>query len=271
VFVATKVDEMPRKLKEIVIACCRVAQKNPVLLVDEHTKDFWRWKDTIVLYEDLLLEFLCFDLTLECPYKLFYEMIQKHAVSHNKDLRNAGWAFINDSGNTQLCLLYPARTIACAALYCAAKLTNASFADDARGRPWWEQHDVQGLELRRAYNHMMQFFEEGSLKPSSDVNIYVGGRTPLDGDERFAKTRLRHEQAPSTPNDRLVVGSESPRKRPRDDAAVNGNGAGVSRVPPGAIPPASKRAKTDEERNTNGNAARQTSEQPGSEDGEVED
>ena len=34
---------------------------------------------------------------------------------------------------TPLCLLHPARTIAAAALYCAAKRANVAFPDDARG------------------------------------------------------------------------------------------------------------------------------------------
>jgi protein BUR2 len=285
VFLTTKVDEMPRKLKEIVIACCRVAQKNPVLLVDEQTKDYWRWKDTIIVNEDIMLELLCFDLTLESPYKVFFDLMKSHGVSENKALRATGWAFINDSGNTQLCVLYPARTIACAALYCAAKRCEIAFPDDDQGRPWWEDHNVQGLELRKAYNHMVCFFEEGSLKPGTE-SIYVGGTTPLHGDEQLAKTRLRHEQAPASPDTRppTTMGSESPKKRPRDDEAPVGNGfapdttASSSRIPRAALlgdGRESKRPKTEEPEEHH--AAKETvvesqaMNSAGSEDGEVEE
>lgn len=42
-FLATKVEESCRKMKEMVLAFCRVAQKNPNLIIDEQSKDFWRW------------------------------------------------------------------------------------------------------------------------------------------------------------------------------------------------------------------------------------
>jgi protein BUR2 len=55
-FLATKVEESCRKMKEIVLACCRVAQKNPNLVIDEQSKDFWRWRDCILYNEDVLLD-----------------------------------------------------------------------------------------------------------------------------------------------------------------------------------------------------------------------
>lgn len=131
-------------MKELVIACCRVAQKNPNLLVDEQTKDFWRWRDTILYNEDVLLETICFDLTIESPHKLLFDMLVYHGVEHHKRLRNAAWSFINDSNLTQLCLLFTSRTIAAAALYCGARLCEVAFQDED-GKPWWE---IQHVALR---------------------------------------------------------------------------------------------------------------------------
>ena len=64
-FLATKVEENCRKMKELVVACCRVAQKQPNLVIDDQNKEYWKWRDTILQNEDLLLEALCFDLQLE--------------------------------------------------------------------------------------------------------------------------------------------------------------------------------------------------------------
>ena len=61
-FLATKVEENCRKMRELVVACCRVAQKQPNLVVDEQNKEYWKWRDTILHNEDVLLEALCFDL-----------------------------------------------------------------------------------------------------------------------------------------------------------------------------------------------------------------
>lgn len=209
-------------MKEIVVAVCRVAQKNPQLLVDEQTKDFWRWRDTILYNEDVLLETLCFDLTVEAPHKILFDLLKYFNVEHNKRLRNAAWGFINDSNMTQLCLLFTSRTIAAASLYCGARLCEVAFPDDAAGRPWWEVQYVSIMEIRRACNYMANIYEHTEPKDGSE-SIYVRLRTPEDGDERYAKTRLRRTQTPQTPLADVVMGgtgSDLGEKRQRDDGAA---------------------------------------------------
>jgi protein BUR2 len=204
----------------------------------------------------VLLDLLCFDLTLKSPYKLLYDMMKAYNVAHNRQLRDTAWAFLNDSNMTQLCLLFPSQTIAAAALYCAARRTKVEFPDDSKGRPWWETQHVKGLDLRKAYNHMAGLYEHTPLKPGSE-SIYVGGLTPLHPDERFAKTRLRTEQAPGTPDQADVSDSkrgENGLKISREgggDTEENGNGNSqrlVSRVPAGAMTEgrSAKRQKTED-------------------------
>lgn len=172
-FLATKVEENCRKMKELVVACVRVALKDPNKLVDEQTKDFWRWRDTILYNEDVLLETICFDLTVEPPYKTMYTMLQYLGVEHNKKLRDAAWSFLNDTAITQLCLLFTSRTIAAASLYCAAKLCEVAFPDED-GKPWWEIQHIRLKDIRKACNHMAAVYENVPNKDGSE-SIY----TPL--------------------------------------------------------------------------------------------
>ncbi|KAF1959894.1 cyclin-like protein [Byssothecium circinans] len=177
-FLATKVEENCRKMKELVVACVRVALKDPNKLVDEQTKDFWKWRDTILYSEDVLLESLCFDLSVEPPYKTMYDMLRYYGVEHNKPLRNAAWAFLSDSSTTQLCLLFDSRTIAAASLYAAARLVDVDFPED-EGKPWWEVQYVKLRNIRRACNVMADAYE---TKPSKDgePSMYIGLRSPED-------------------------------------------------------------------------------------------
>lgn len=71
-FVAFKVDETMRRMKDFVVACCRVAMKKPDMVVDEQSKDYWKWRDLILQNESVMLEFLCFDLQLESPYRALW-------------------------------------------------------------------------------------------------------------------------------------------------------------------------------------------------------
>ncbi|KAL9079637.1 MAG: hypothetical protein Q9157_001468 [Trypethelium eluteriae] len=270
VFLATKVEENCRKVKELVIACCRVAQKNPNLIVDEQSKDYWRWKDTILLNEDVLLENLCFDLTIEAPHKIFYEYLKLHGVEHHRELRNAGWAFLNDAILTQLCLLFPSRTIAAAALYCAARYCAVAFPDSPPGRPWWEMHGVRLTDIRRACKYMVNCYENTPLRPGMEA-IYVSLRSPppqppssrrddANGDDggiaplacgppEEERTRLRiFSQTPQTPlagpgglgaaagagaMERSVSAeSDASRKRRREVVEPIGNGDATTERPP---------------------------------------
>ncbi|KAF6225697.1 hypothetical protein HO133_009697 [Letharia lupina] len=186
-FLAYKVEECVRKMKELVVACVRVAQKDPHKNVDEQDKEYWRWRDNILQYEDLLLEAICFDLSLEPPYKTLFDLLMQFEQGDNKKLRNAAWAFVNDSCLTTLCLLFPSRTIAASALYAAAKHCDVAFPDDARGRPWWEVIDVDVGSIRRACNYMASIYESGPAKAGKESGMYE--RTPGNGDEREDKTR----------------------------------------------------------------------------------
>jgi protein BUR2 len=200
-FLATKVEENCRKMKELVVACCRVAQKQPNLVVDEQNKEYWRWRDTILVNEDLLLEALCFDLQLEHPYRVLFDILCYYNVHDNKRLRNAAWAFVNDSNLTTLCLLFPARTIAAAALYAAAKHTDVAFPDDEWSRPWWEHLGLDIVELRRACDVLAEAYEENPLPRQGEKGLYVKEEDGMD--ENGSKTRL------SSPNGNIGARSQN--------------------------------------------------------------
>ena len=121
-FIATKAEENIRRTKDLICACIRVALKNPKLAIDEtNSKDFWRWRDTLLTSEDILLEALCFDMTVESPHKALFDTLKMLGVEGNKRLRNASWAFVNDSCLTTLCLRQRAPVIAAAAVWCGAR------------------------------------------------------------------------------------------------------------------------------------------------------
>lgn len=236
--------------------------------MDEQTKDFWRWRDTILLNEDYVLELLCFDLTTESPYNLIFDFLKKYDVASNKLLRDTSWGFINDTNLTHMCLLFSSRTIAAAALYCGARRAGVEFPDDAQGCPWWETQGVKGIEMRRAYNHMVSLFENQTIR--SDHDHYVGACTPLEVDERFAKTRLRREQAPGTPEPVDVEAYEKRRVTEENGRVEAPPPKLKSRVPTAALEsrPA-KRFRPDKPEPAK-NRATKKGDDSGSEEGEVD-
>jgi protein BUR2 len=171
-FLATKVEENCRKMKELVVACCRVAQKQPSLIVDEQSKEYWKWRDTILHNEDLLLEALCFDLQLEQPYRILFEFLCYYGVQNDKNLRNVSWAYLNDANLTTMCLLFPTRLIAGSALYAAAKFTGVTFPDE-QGRPWWEHLGLDIGDIRSAVDLMAEIYESSVMPRQGQKEVYL--------------------------------------------------------------------------------------------------
>ena len=222
-FLATKVEENCRKMKELVVACCRVAQKQPSLVVDEQSKEYWKWRDTILHNEDLLLEALCFDLQLEQPYRILFEFLCYYGVQNDKNLRNVSWAYLNDANLTTMCLLFPTRLIAGSALYAAAKFTGVTFPDE-HGQPWWEHLGLDIGDIRRAVDLMAEVYENSVMPRQGQKEVYLKAGLD-DSDATRAPFSPGTARSPSR-----SVGAESQgvkRDREEDDGwvASNRNGA----------------------------------------------
>ncbi|KAJ5481298.1 hypothetical protein N7475_000110 [Penicillium sp. IBT 31633x] len=182
-FVAFKVDETMRRMKDFVIACCRVAMKQPNLIVDEQSKDYWKWRDLILQNESVMLEYLCFDLQIESPYRILWDYSVFLGVNENRALRHSTYSFLNDSTYTVLCLQFPPRVIAAAALYAAARHCKVAFPDDAEGRPWWEQIDVRLDDLIRACTLIVKIYERVQQNLSKGYpDFALSDTSPLPND-----------------------------------------------------------------------------------------
>jgi protein BUR2 len=190
-FLATKAEENCRKTKEIVIAVAKVAQKNASLIIDEQSKEYWRWRDSILLYEELMLEVLTFDVVLQSPYNSLYHFLQKLQIEENKPLRNAAWAFLNDSFLTPMCLLVPPKDIAIAAIYFSARYTHTQIRDDVNGFPWWELLGGTPDMIARAVGVINEFYSENPLKRSE--NPYGQSPASAANEDALERTRSGHD------------------------------------------------------------------------------
>jgi protein BUR2 len=204
-------------MKEVVVSCVRVALKDRNKLIDEQTKDYWKWRDTILFSEDVILESLCFDLSVESPYKAMYGMLKYYCLEHDKTLRNGAWAFLSDSCLTECCLLFTARTIAAASVYAGARLAGVSLPPDDNGRPWWEVQHVQLKDIRRCCDLMANIYEQSPTN-GSEPTVYDKLRSPDEIDMKTFQTPVSgsYGESGAQQND---VNTDSATAA----AAVNGN------------------------------------------------
>jgi protein BUR2 len=237
IFLATKVEENYRKMRELVVACCRVAQKQPNLVIDDQSKEYWKWRDTILHNEDLLLEALCFDLQLEQPYRILLDFLRYYDVQANKQLRNTSWAFLNDSLVTTMCLQLPPAAIAGSALYMGVKFAGITLPDDERGRPWWEQLGLDLLEIQRGCRLMAEVYENPALPRQGQKDAYTGD------DDLGLFDRTRHAGSPQpdrSPTASVRSGSQGV-KRDRDG---NENSRSGDWGVPASLQPRSEQAES---------------------------
>ena len=247
-FLATKVEENCRKMKELVVACCRVAQKQPNLVVDEQNKEYWKWRDTILHNEDQLLETLCFDLQLEQPYRYLYDFLCYYGVQQDKNLRNVSWAYINDSNLTTMCLLFPARVVAGSALYAALKFTGVSLPDDEQGRPWWDHLGMDAKDILEAVTLMSNTWENQVLPREGQKEVYAKARE--NGPD---VTRMAASPAIAT-SPRSTGGESQGIKRERDEEEAWGGGAENGNMSP--------KGETEQEEPENGYEAPRSPKRP---------
>lgn len=200
VYVAYKTKENPRKMHELIIAVSRVAQKDPNLMIDEQSKEFWKWRETIQHHENLMLEVLCFDLDIGLPYHPLYEFLKLYQIQENKRLRNIAWAVVNDSFTTILCLLVQPQSVAGGALYIGLNHAKIKLDDDEYGRSWWEQLGLDVEEMAVVIEMMLQTYENPSVpRNAQESGVYARDPDGIDFD------RTRHAVSG---NDRTIEEEE---------------------------------------------------------------
>lgn len=193
-FLASKAEETCRKTKDIVIAVARVAQKNANLIIDEQSKEFWRWKDSILAYEETMLELLTFDVVLKSPYTYLYNHLKTLEKQDNRDLRNTAWAFLNDSCMTTICLRMAPSDIAVAAIYFSAKFNEQQIPDVETvdgDEPWWTKVGGDPDRIIKAVMVMQEFYSDNPLKKADNPN----DKSPVSGVEDLERTRLRRDHS----------------------------------------------------------------------------
>ncbi|KAI0163612.1 cyclin-K [Pestalotiopsis sp. NC0098] len=259
-FLANKTEENCRKTKDIIIAVARVAQKNARLVIDEQSKEYWRWRDSILHNEEIMLEKLTFDLMVDAPYSQLYKALEGIGCIHNKSLRHAAWAFLNDSCLTLLPLLMDARSIAIASIYFSSIYAKEQI-DDINGKPWWTHLDASEEKICQAVEVLRAFYIENPLKKPDKENPYQGSPefklehsrkagegsstnpTPLtDRDTQSPKARANGTDS----RDAISAAVEEASQAPGDSDAALKEAANIPAVhPPNGNDPGSPRKRRD--------------------------
>lgn len=188
-FLAGKVEETPRPLKDVILLSYEIInKKDPAAIMRIKQKEVYeQHKELILLGERVVLATLAFDLNVHHPYKPLVEAIKKFKVAQNA-LAQVAWNFVNDGLRTSLCLQFMPHHIAAGAIFLAAKFLKVKLPSDGE-KVWWQEFDVTPRQLEEVSNQMLELYEQNRMPPSNDMEGTTGG-----GNRTTAKAPAGHDE-----------------------------------------------------------------------------
>ncbi|GMH07690.1 hypothetical protein Nepgr_009530 [Nepenthes gracilis] len=170
-FLAGKVEETPRPLKDVILVSYEIIyKKDPEAVQKIKQKEVYeQQKELILLAERVVLATLGFDLNVQHPYKPLVEAIKIFKVAQNA-LAQVAWNFVNDGLRTSLCLQFKPHHIAAGAIFLAAKFLKVKLPSDGE-KVWWQEFDVTPRQLEEVSNQMLELYEQNKVPPSQGSEV----------------------------------------------------------------------------------------------------
>ncbi|KAK9671561.1 hypothetical protein RND81_12G039000 [Saponaria officinalis] len=219
-FLAGKVEETPRPLKDVILVSYEIIhKKDPAAVQKIKQKEVYeQQKELILIGERVVLATLGFDLNVQHPYKPLVEAIKKFKVAQHA-LAQVAWNFVNDGLRTSLCLQFESHHVAAGAIFLAAKFLKVKLPSDGEV-VWWQEFDVTPRQLEEVSNQMLELYEQNKA-PANQGSEAEG--TVAEGAANRAASRVSTEDhLPSIPSSQGGAHTKPGTLKPHDYSNKHG-------------------------------------------------
>lgn len=180
-FLAGKVEETPKKCRDIIVAARSMLKDTKFQAFSE---DVRKAKEEVMTLESILLQTIKFDLEVEHPYTFLvtYAKCLKGEKAKIQKMVQMAWNFVNDSLSTTVCLQWEPEIIAVALIHLASKLSKFNASDWSGRQPnhlrWWDMFiaDVTMEILEDICHQVLDLYQQannltGSESPPATLAI----------------------------------------------------------------------------------------------------
>jgi len=161
IFLAAKIEESPRRLRDVINVCDHIKQKklkkSEITPMDYNGTKYFNAKNNVIKAERRILKELGFCVHVRHPHKVIITYLQILEHEKNVALARAAWNYMNDSLRTDVFVRFSPDIIACACIFLAARTVKVNLPMKP---PWWllfdaSYEDVEDISLciLRLYSH----------------------------------------------------------------------------------------------------------------------
>nr|XP_009412076.1 PREDICTED: cyclin-L1-1 isoform X2 [Musa acuminata subsp. malaccensis] len=184
VWLASKLEECPKKAKHVIIVFHRMECRReslPVELLDVLSKKYTELKNDLVRTERHLLKEMGFICHVEHPHKFISNYLA--TLEAPPELRQEAWNLANDSLRTTLCVRFKSEVVACGVVYAAARRFQVPLPENP---PWWLVFDADKAGIDEVCRVLAHLY---SLPKAQYVPVYK------DNDSFTSRNKNSDQQA----------------------------------------------------------------------------
>ncbi|RUS32899.1 cyclin-like protein [Jimgerdemannia flammicorona] len=198
-FLSSKICECPVRLSYLTTVYDYLikrtkGQENPDPM-DGFSQTAYDMKNALVVAEMQILKRLGFNVHVQLPYGLMVNYLRVLNLTEHERIPNRAWSYLNDSTQTlslrtPIHVAYPPPTVACAAIWLAARDEKVRLPESPS--PWWELFDAELEEVRTAAAHVVRLYRRRLDRPilpltSAEVERWASKEKERTREEAEAK------------------------------------------------------------------------------------